>query len=111
MIPLIAFYPKWAQAIFLISFASVLLSLFVFVALYSTASDNRTKVCKEEQVEATLSEQAKQYLQVFKTSHDSKELRTSVDYFKANPTEAALEALASLAARDEERIEGQTFKI
>ena len=101
LIPLIAFYPKWAQIIFLLSFGSVLLSLFVFVALYSTAFDSRARAGRKGQLEAELSDKAKSYLEVIKTSQDPKQLGIAVGYFKANPTEAALQPLATLAAREE----------
>jgi hypothetical protein len=38
LLPLVTFYPKWAQVIFLLSFILVLISVLLFVVLYPSAS-------------------------------------------------------------------------
>jgi len=41
VMPLVAFYPRWAQMLFLAAFTSVLGSVFVFVLLFSSASKQK----------------------------------------------------------------------
>lgn len=41
VIPLLTFYPRWAQVFFIIAFAFLLLSVFLFVLIYSSASKKR----------------------------------------------------------------------
>ena len=47
LIPLLAFYPRWAQGIFVITFVTVLVSACLFVVLYSSASKQQEHSKKE----------------------------------------------------------------
>lgn len=50
LLPLLTFYPRWTQVIFVLSFVLVLVSIFLFIILYPSASNKKreTSISKEE---------------------------------------------------------------
>jgi len=98
LIPLLTFYPKWAQGIFLLAFALLLTSLFVFVMLYTSATKQQSDGAANG---APISTEVRKNIEVLNVSSDPEQVRTAVSYFKSNPSEHALSSLARVAGKEE----------
>lgn len=75
LLPLVTFYPKWVQVIFISSFTLVLVSVLLFVVLYPSASAKKNAT-PSEQSHSQVSELSQQKLQteINRLSKDQKEL-------------------------------------
>lgn len=54
IVPLLAFYPHWAQFVFFVTFALLLFSIFLFVVLYPSAATKRNQIMKNRELDLSL---------------------------------------------------------
>lgn len=74
LLPILPFYPRWAQTVFVLTFALVLSSMFIFIVLYPSASKMKSNIATQNKNLAAVSFKSlkPEYIEAFNAFEDEK---------------------------------------